>query len=327
MIFNNYGEHELVWGLVDSGEAGFRYGFLTNQLVDVGISDADEMCDFWSEGGFDTLEIGPTFDLSDEALRSFESRGVKISDLIYCRNTLAADTSDRETVLEKLRQRIDWADRFGIPMVTTSAGFPGRSDNKQTYDRYEAIRPLPAAAIDEWVRVFTPLVELAEAKSVKLAFENCPLMQNWAIAPDLWASMFERIDSKQLGLVYDPSHLLWQMIDPYEPLEEFADRIFAIHAKDTQIDHERLARCGILSDFSWWSYRIPGRGQLDWSRFMGKLLDIGFDGPITIEHEDAGFSGSAKDVKAGILQGLAHLRHAEKQARSRRAKPRQLQES
>lgn len=323
MIFNTCGAHELALSLVNNEEDGFRYGFLTNQLVDVGISVADEICDFWSEGGFDTLEIGPTFDLSDEALRTFESRGVKISDLIYCRNTLASDSSDRETVLDRLRQRIEWADRFGIPMVTTSAGFPSRWDNKQTYDRYEAIRPLPAAAIDEWGRVFTPLVELAEAKGVKLAFENCPLMQNWAIAPDLWTSMFERIDSTQLGLVYDPSHLLWQMIDPYAPIEEFADRIFAIHAKDTQVDHERLARVGILSDFSWWSYRIPGRGQIDWSRFMGKLLDISFDGPITIEHEDAEYSGSAKDVKTGILQGLAHLRHAEEQARGRRAKPRQ----
>lgn len=308
-------------------ETRFCYGFLTNQLVEVGVADADSICDFWSEGAFDTLEIGPTFDLSDEALRTFERRGVAISDLIYCRNTLAANPVDREIVLKKLSQRIEWAHHFGIPMVTTSAGIAGVTGTKQNYDRYEAIRPLPAASIEEWVRIFAPLVELAERKGINIAIENCPLMQNWAIAPDLWASMFDRLDSSRLGLVYDPSHLIWLMVDPYAPLAEFAGRIFAIHAKDTHIDTKRLARVGILSDFSWWSYRIPGRGDIDWTRFMGVLMHIEFSGPITIEHEDADFADTADDVKAGILQGLAHLREAESKARAKRAWPNERPQS
>ena len=220
-------------------------------------------------------------------------------------------------VLENLRRRIDWAHRFAIPMVTTSAGYPAQPEGRQAYDSYEAIRPLPAAAFEEWARVFEPLVELAERKNVDLAFENCPLMQNWAIAPDLWAMMFDRLGSRRLGLVYDPSHLIWLMIDPYAPVTEFADRIFAVHAKDAHVDRERLARTGILADFSWWQYRIPGRGDLDWTRFMERLLAIGFDGPITIEHEDADFADTPDAVKGGMLEGLAHLREAERRARAR----------
>ncbi len=115
------------------------------------------------------------------------------------------------------------------------------------------------------------LVEQAEKNNVRLCFENCPLMGNIAISPVMWKKLFERLPSDHLGLAYDPSHLVWEMIDPYTPLLEFKDKIFHVHAKDTAIDRVKLARTGILTDFSWWSYRIPGRGELDWRQLLGQL--------------------------------------------------------
>jgi sugar phosphate isomerase/epimerase len=300
---------------------GFRYGFLTNQLVLAGMTDVEQLSLFCKQSGFETIEVGPTLPLDESVFETFARNGVAVSDLIYCRNTQAADPEVSAQHIAGIRERIEWAGRYGIPMVTTSAGYRREPPGSETYDRYQAIRALPADSIDGWVDIFGPLVDLAERNGVRLAIENCPLMQNWAISPELWSSLFERLGSPLLGLVYDPSHLVWQFIDCYAPLAEFAPRIFAVHAKDTRLDQERLQRTGILTDFSWWSYAIPGRGEIDWLRFMEALIRIGFTGPVTIEHEDPDFAENLADVKAGIVLGLRNLRSAERQVRSRTVAP------
>ena len=142
---------------------------------------------------------------------------------------------------------------------------------------------------------------------MKLCFENCPLMGNIAISPSLWQRIFERLPSDHLGLAYDPSHLVWEMIDPYAPIAEFASRIFHVHAKDTRIDRERLKRTGILTDFSWWQYVIPGRGELDWSRLLDVLKKIGYNGTVSLENEDAAYEGSVEKVQEGLLAGKRYL--------------------
>ena len=132
-------------------------------------------------------------------------------------------------------------------------------------------------------------------------------MGNIAISPVMWQRIFERLKSDRLGLAYDPSHLVWQMIDPYQPIEEFADRIFHVHAKDARIDRARLARTGILTDFSWWQYVIPGRGELDWKKLLTALKAVGFNGTISLEHEDAAYEGSIEKVQEGLLDGKEYL--------------------
>ena len=174
-------------------------------------------------------------------------------------------------------------------------------------DRGNLIRRIPAQSLDRVVDLFGPLVELAEKNNVRLCFENCPLMGNIAISPVMWKKLFERLPSDHLGLAYDPSHLVWEMIDPYTPLLEFKDKIFHVHAKDTAIDRVKLARTGILTDFSWWSYRIPGRGELDWRQLLGQLTAEGYDGTLSLEHEDAAYEGSVEAVENGLLDGKAWL--------------------
>ena len=132
-------------------------------------------------------------------------------------------------------------------------------------------------------------------------------MGNIAISPVMWHRIFEKLDSGMVGLAYDPSHLVWEMMDPYEPVQEFADRIFHFHAKDTAIDRKQLSRTGILTDFSWWNYRIPGRGEIDWNRMFGELKKINYNGTISIEHEDKDYEGSLEAVAEGILKSREFL--------------------
>ena len=298
-----------------------KIGFLTNALVEQArrsgsdaFSTLPQVADWAAAHGFTDLECGPMLPLDRAAYEQVLGEGrIGISALIYCRNYLSTDPEEAAQHLAALRERIEFAGALGIDKVVTSTGID-KSVVEGLYDRDPAlrdrgnlIRRIPAQSLDRVVDLFGPLVELAEKNNVRLCFENCPLMGNIAISPVLWKKIFERLPSDHLGLAYDPSHLVWEMIDPYTPLLEFKDKIFHVHAKDTAIDRVKLARTGILTDFSWWSYRIPGRGELDWRQLLGQLTAEGYDGTISLEHEDAAYEGSVEAVENGLLDGKAWL--------------------
>lgn len=298
-----------------------KIGFLTNALVEQArrsgsdaFSTLPQVADWAAAHGFTDLECGPMLPLDRAAYEQVLGEGrIGISALIYCRNYLSTDPEEAAQHLAALRERIEFAGALGIDKVVTSTGID-KSIVEGLYDRDPAlrdrgnlIRRIPAQSLDRVVDLFGPLVELAEKNNVRLCFENCPLMGNIAISPVLWKKIFERLPSDHLGLAYDPSHLVWEMIDPYTPLLEFKDKIFHVHAKDTAIDRVKLARTGILTDFSWWSYRIPGRGELDWRQLLGQLIAEGYDGTISLEHEDAAYEGSVEAVENGLLDGKAWL--------------------
>lgn len=298
-----------------------KIGFLTNALVEQArrsgsdaFSTLPQVADWAAAHGFTDLECGPMLPLDRAAYEQVLDEGrIGISALIYCRNYLSTDPEEAAQHLAALKERIVFAGALGIDKVVTSTGID-KSIVEGLYDRDPAlrdrgnlIRRIPAQSLDRVVDLFGPLVELAEKNNVRLCFENCPLMGNIAISPVMWKKLFERLPSDHLGLAYDPSHLVWEMIDPYTPLLEFKDKIFHVHAKDTAIDRVKLARTGILTDFSWWSYRIPGRGELDWRQLLGQLIAEGYDGTLSLEHEDAAYEGSVEAVENGLLDGKAWL--------------------
>lgn len=298
-----------------------KIGFLTNALVEQArrsgsdaFSTLPQVADWAAAHGFTDLECGPMLPLDRAAYEQVLGEGkIGISALIYCRNYLSTDPEEAAQHLAALKERIVFAGALGIDKVVTSTGID-KSVVEGLYDRDPAlrdrgnlIRRIPAQSFDRVVDLFGPLVELAEKNNVRLCFENCPLMGNIAISPVMWKKLFERLPSDHLGLAYDPSHLVWEMIDPYTPLLEFKDKIFHVHAKDTAIDRVKLARTGILTDFSWWSYRIPGRGELDWRQLLGQLTAEGYDGTLSLEHEDAAYEGSVEAVENGLLDGKAWL--------------------
>ena len=283
-----------------------RFGLLTNALYWAGWLSLEEIADWALEHSFSALEIGPTFPADEEEYARVLKKGLSISDLIYCRNLLDPSEEIAQKHRDEVKRRIEIAGSLGIGVVTISAGIVTSIQGK-IYDHYEAIRQLPVKSVESFVEVYEPLVRLAESRGVGLAIENCPLMGNWAISPHLWENIFGILDSKSLGLAYDPSHLVWQFMDPYEPLYRFKEKLLLIHAKDTEILHSVLAEKGILTDFSWWRYRVPGWGEIDWRRFLSILGETGYDGYVSIEHEDPLLGRSVEEVKKGILMGKAHL--------------------
>lgn len=292
-------------------------GFITNAIAEQCVqgghpedASLSRIAAWAAAHGFDDLECGPSLGLDRREFEAVLEKGaISITSLIYCRNYLSTDEAEAANHLDELKRRIQFAGALGIEKVITSTGIDKRVEeglydrDPAVKDRGNLIRRIPARSLDRVQDLFGPIVELAEKNNVKLCFENCPLMGNTAISPVMWSQIFDRLDSRLVGLAYDPSHLVWEMIDPYGPIREFAGRIFHFHAKDARIDRERLARTGILTDFSWWEYRIPGRGELDWTQIFRLLADIGYDGTISLEHEDEAYAGSLERVEQGLLAG------------------------
>ncbi len=282
-----------------------KLGFLTNALVWEGLNDIEKMAQWAAENGFQALEVGPALPLDEDAFRRVTADGkVQITALTYCRNFLSTDQEEAKRHQAELFRRIETAGRLGIPTIVTSTGINDCGDRGYGY---EAIRRLPAKSLDEVAFFLEKVLKLAEKANVRIALENCPLMGDIAISPEIWRKLFEKLDCEYLGLAYDPSHLVWQMIDPYLPIKEFSGKIFHVHAKDTEILHDKLAQTGILTDFSWWRYRLPGLGDLNWAKFISLLRETGYTGTVSIEHEDPVWGGTIEKIQQGLMIAKKYL--------------------
>jgi sugar phosphate isomerase/epimerase len=173
-------------------------------------------------------------------------------------------------------------------------------------------------------RVFRPLVDYAGERGVKLVIENC-VMESWhpdsypgnlAYSPELWEWMFD------LGLYlnYDPSHLVWLGIDPVKEIHPYVARIPHMQAKDLEQFPDLRNRYGFfgktrtpdrpgdMGDIGWWRYRVPGLGQIDWRRLIDVLYDVGYDGVVSVEHEDPVWNGTEDRIKTGLRIAYQTLR-------------------
>lgn len=223
--------------------------------------------------------------------------GLEISGLGYYPNPLTADLAQREFFIAHLQKVIVAASLLGVPVVNT---FIGRDKDKTI-----------EANLDEFAKVWPPMIQFAADHNVKIAIENCPMIfsndewpggNNVAFSPAIWRQMFEIIPDENFGLNFDPSHLIWQMIDVERAIYEFGTRIFHVHAKDLRIDREQLYQRGILSaGMGWQLPRLPGFGEVKWTEFFSALYAVGYDYAVCIEHEDRAFEKTEELVKRGFL--------------------------
>jgi sugar phosphate isomerase/epimerase len=264
-----------------------KLGLLTAAFGDRPLEDVAA----WAvQAGFDALELYCPPGREPEL-----PSGIEVSALAYYPNNLDPDLGAREAAHLHLRRLVDASKRLGVGLVCTFAG----ADPARALDEN----------LEEFRRAWPPLVEYAEARGVRIAIENCPMISgsggtNLAYCPAAWDAMFEAIPGPVLGLNLDPSHLVWLQVDYERAVRDYGSRIFHVHAKDTEIRRDELFRRSILSrGAGWQAGRIPGRGEVDWARFVGALRDVGYDGVVSVEHEDHDV-----DVEAGFELARDHLR-------------------
>ena len=235
--------------------------------------------------------------LSDDAyaehiLTYAKEKGVEISSLAFYPNTMDGDLEKRAGAVEHLKTVIAASAKLGVNMVTT---FIGRDQSKTVEENLELVK-----------EIWPPILCLAEEKGVRIAIENCPMLfgpdqwpggQNLMTTPANWKKIFDILPSDNLGINYDPSHFVWQMIDYIKPIYEFKDKIFHVHYKDIKIYPDRLNQVGIMAyPLEFMSPKIPGYGDVDWGKYVSALTDIGYDGCTCIEVEDKFFEGTKEKV-------------------------------
>jgi sugar phosphate isomerase/epimerase len=239
-----------------------------------------------------------------EINRVLRKKSVTISGLGYYPNPLDPDESKSQFYIEHLKKVVTAAAMLGVPVVNT---FIGRDSNRNTEDNFAKFK-----------EVWPAIIKFAEQKKVKVAIENCPMYftndewpsgRNLAHTPAIWRRMFEAIPSKNFGLNLDPSHFVWQFMDPVKAIREFKSRIFHVHLKDAKILRDKLDEVGILATpLQFHAPKLPGLGDVNWGGFFSALTDVGYDGCAVIEVEDRAFEGSLDTRKASILQSRNFLR-------------------
>lgn len=279
-----------------------KIGFLTEY--------SEERVEFAKKAGFDCLEVsvtpGSALDVRNltkekiERIRKVFTRNeVKISDLAcYFLNHLDPDEKKRKENNEYFISVLKISKEFGTNIVTTNTWGDRTRPPKENLSLYK--------------KVFSEYAKIAEDNGVRIAMENCPHINgypfsigNIGYSPSIWKLLFEAVPSLAIGLQYDPSHLVWLGIDYLRGIYDFKERIYSVHAKDTEIIKNNLYKEGILGT-NWWRYRLPGLGEINWQKFLGALYDIGYQGDIIIELEDPVFCRDRIDE--GLKLGLKYLR-------------------
>ncbi len=280
-----------------------KIGFYTAIFGDRPIEEVAQ----WAAGaGFADLEID--FARHGEgnaagvrkAVQAVRAAGLDVSTITSFGNLLDADPAVRERARSSARIAVDAAAELGVSMVCT---FPGHDDGASEDDNYRQIADF-----------YGPLAQHAAGGNVKVIMENWPgpRVKYVATTPAGWERLFSLVPAANLGLNLDPSHLVWQGIDHEEALRAVANRVFLAHAKDTEIFPGPLQQTGYFGS-GWWTYRIPGHGRIDWRRWVALLREVGFDGVMSIEHEDRDYgamTGPIDQRYAGLLEAQRVLRES-----------------
>ena len=155
--------------------------------------------------------------------------------------------------------------------------------------------------------LWTPIFDIYDECGVKLALEVHPT----EIAFDYYSTkrLLETLDYRPtLGLNFDPSHLLWQGVDPQTFLHDFADRIYHVHLKDVKLRQD--GRAGILGSHiefgdtrRGWNFVSLGHGDVDFDGIIRELNQMGYHGPLCVEWEDSGM-----DRIEGATEAAAFVR-------------------
>jgi sugar phosphate isomerase/epimerase len=245
--------------------------------------------------------------------RMLADQACSISALSCHGNPLHPNPARAKEAQETSRKTILLAERLGVPVVVDFSGCPG--DSPQSTAPNWVTCPWPPDYLDvldwQWNEIVTPYwIEhgnFAAQHNVKIAIEMHPGFV--AYSPETLLRL-RAIAGPAVGCNYDPSHMFWQGIDPIAAIRILEDAIFHVHAKDTQLYPANLPKTGVLDTKPYtdernrgWIFRTCGYGHGAewWKEFVSTLRMFGYDGVLSIEHEDSLMSPEEGLTKAALF--------------------------
>ncbi|MBV9265982.1 MAG: sugar phosphate isomerase/epimerase [Acidobacteriaceae bacterium] len=230
--------------------------------------------------------------------------GLHVSAFQITVNHTDPDLAKRSAVNDHFVRSIELAGKLGVPYIGTASG----KDPQKSFPEQ----------VDEVVRVYTEkYFPVCERNHVRILWEPWPEGPNIATSPVGYVALFKAFNnSPYVGLQYDPSHLVRQFMDPIQTARDFVDKIYDVHLKDTEILWPVLRAGGIdpVDGASWWRYRIPGMGSINWREFFSVLQNVGYTGAMSVEQEDPLYGADnnpgpdfSDDFKMGFVMAKRYL--------------------
>lgn len=287
-------------GFVSAILDGWTFEEMIDVASEMGFSCVEVAC--WPQGKAERRYAGVSHidaqrvlvddEYAKHILAYSKEKKVEISSLAFYPNLLTSDLEKRKATEEHLIALIKASAKLGVNMVTT---FIGRDQTKTVEENIELVS-----------QIWPPIIKLAEELKVKIGIENCPMLfgkdqwpggQNIFTTPANWKKVFDVLKSDYLGINYDPSHFVWQMIDYVKPVYDFKDKIFHVHFKDIKLYKDKLDEVGSMAyPLEFMSPKLPSFGDVDWGKFVCALTDIGYDTYACIEIEDKAFEGTKEKI-------------------------------
>jgi sugar phosphate isomerase/epimerase len=284
---------------------------IVRMAVEIGYDCVEVMC--WPPSQAERRYAGVTHidvaNLSDakilEIKKLCDDSGVTMSGLGYYPNCLSANPDEARLAIDHLQKVMHVAARMEIGIVNS---FIGRDHRLSVDDNWPRL-------LDTW----GPLMDLADSLKLKIGIENCPMLftkdewpggKNIATCPQVWRRLFHDLKSPNLGLNFDPSHLVWQRMDYLQPIRDFASRLWHVHAKDATLDRHRLNDVGLLAYPNLYhTPKLPGLGEVNWGAFVATLHEVKYQGAVCVEVEDRAYEGSLAARRAALVQSHRYLRN------------------
>jgi sugar phosphate isomerase/epimerase len=242
---------------------------------------SDSNLEFVKAEGFTSMQLRlDPAKLDDAAIAGIKDKiqrsGIYVSSLAVDGNHIDPDPAAREKQNRYTIACLELCGKLGIPNIGGQSGtIKGRPLQEQ---------------VDEIVKVYTEkYFPVCEKNKVRILWEPYAGGPNIGTGPVGWEALFKSFkDSPHVGLQFDPSHLVWQMMDPVQAARDFADKIYDVHLKDCEILWHLVRRGGInpVNNQKWWRWRVPGNGGVNWKGFFGVLAENGYTGAMNIENED-----------------------------------------
>lgn len=295
-----------------------QVGVLT---VVLGAEPLEDSLEYLDDIGVDTVELGcggfvgddhlSTEDyLADDAAQRrlrhlLDEYGMSVSALATHNNPLHPDEKRAARADEELREAIQLASQLDVNTVTTFSGLPGGAPGDKTPNWITAPWPTEhSEALEyQWEEVAIPywsdVGEFAEKHGVDVAIEMHP---NMLVYEPHSMLRLREAGGERIGANFDPSHLYWQGIEITEALRLLGseDAVHHFHAKDTGLYETNARTKGYLDTAPYtdeanrsWLFRSVGygHGEEHWKDIVSTLRMIGYDGALSIEHEDSLTSG------------------------------------